>query len=166
MVTEIKGDLIKLAKSGAFDVIVHGCNCFQNMGGGIALQMAEHFDADRADSIEHSILNDPAINSESNNIELLGNVNWFNPFKDFEVLDCPENLTVVNAYTQYEPGKNLDAFALTLCLRKINHIFKGKHIGLPQIGCGIAGGDWAFVSTVIENTLIDCQVTVVIYERD
>jgi hypothetical protein len=32
----------------------------------------------------------------------------------------------------------LDYEALALCLRKINHTFKGKHVGLPQIGCGIA----------------------------
>ena len=32
----IKGDLIKLALQGEFDVIVHGCNCFCTMGAGIA----------------------------------------------------------------------------------------------------------------------------------
>lgn len=35
----IKGDLIKLAKEGVFDVIVHGCNCFNTMGHGIAAQV-------------------------------------------------------------------------------------------------------------------------------
>lgn len=161
--TEIRGDLIKLAKSGKFDVICHGVNCFGIMGAGIALQMAKHFRADIADNLEHKWLKRQL---ESDSIELLGNVGWFSPFRECGLLDCPENLIVVNAYTQYEPGKNLDAFALTLCLRKINHIFKGKHIGLPQIGCGIAGRDWEFVSTVIENTLKDCQVTVVIYESN
>ena len=32
----IKGDIIKLAQQGQFDVIVHGCNCFCTMGSGIA----------------------------------------------------------------------------------------------------------------------------------
>ena len=74
-------------------------------------------------------------------------------------------LTVVNAYTQYQPGKNLDYEALTLCMRKINHIFKGKHIGLPQIGAGIAGGDWNRIKTIIQQELKDCDVTVVIYNK-
>ena len=30
------GDLVHLAKSGEFDLIVHGCNCFCTMGAGIA----------------------------------------------------------------------------------------------------------------------------------
>lgn len=50
-----------------------------------------------------------------------------------------QKLIVVNAYTQYHYGKNhsdgvenpIDYEALTLCMRKINHTFKGKHIGLP-----------------------------------
>ena len=39
----IIGDLIKMAESGQFDVIVHGCNCFCTMGGGIAAAIANNF---------------------------------------------------------------------------------------------------------------------------
>ena len=78
-------------------------------------------------------------------------------------------LYVVNAYTQYYYGKNhpdginkpLDYEALTLCLRKMNHIFKGKHIGLPGlIGCGLAGGDKNKVKSIIKKELKDCNVTI------
>ena len=41
----IKGDLIKFALEGNFDIIVHGCNCFHNMGGGIAKQIKQVFPA-------------------------------------------------------------------------------------------------------------------------
>ena len=34
------GDLIALAREGRFDVIVHGCNCFRDMGAGIAKAIA------------------------------------------------------------------------------------------------------------------------------
>lgn len=51
-------------------------------------------------------------------------------------------------------------------MRKINHIFKGQHVGLPQIGCGLAGGDWNRVKTIIQNELKDCFVTVVIYNKN
>jgi len=38
-----KGDLLKMAEEGKFDVIVHGCNCFNTMGAGIARQIARRF---------------------------------------------------------------------------------------------------------------------------
>jgi hypothetical protein len=76
-------------------------------------------------------------------------------------------LTVVNSYSQYIPAahlKPLDYEALTLCLRKINHTFKGKHIGLPKIGAGLAGGDWDRIKTIIQTELKDCNTTVVIFK--
>jgi hypothetical protein len=82
-------------------------------------------------------------------------------------------LVVVNSYTQYKYGGNhtdgvnkpLDYEALTLCLRKINHIFNGKRIGLPQIGAGLAGGDWNRIKQIIQTELKDCDVTVVIFKK-
>ena len=38
---KIKGDLIKFAINGKFDVIIHGCNCFCTMGAGIAKTIKE-----------------------------------------------------------------------------------------------------------------------------
>ena len=32
----VTGDLITLALEGEFDVIIHGCNCYNTMGAGIA----------------------------------------------------------------------------------------------------------------------------------
>lgn len=167
---EIKGDLIKLALEKNFDVIVHGCNCFCTMGAGIAPKMAQTFGCDKFWKENKKY---------SGNIDKLGTL-------DFEkrlVIDgvaypvvpvaypvlpgqTDYNLHVVNAYTQYNYGGNkpLDYEALTLCLRKMNFIFKGKHIGLPQIGCGLAGGDWNIVKNIIEKEFIDCEVTIVIFK--
>lgn len=69
-------------------------------------------------------------------------------------------LIVVNAYIQYKPGRNLDYDALTLCMRKINMEFGGKHVGLPCIGCGIAGGLKTKVEKIIRKELKDCKVTI------
>mgnify|MGYP001795501660 FL=1 len=38
----IKGDLVKLAIKGEFDLIIHGCNCFCTMGAGIAKTIRSH----------------------------------------------------------------------------------------------------------------------------
>ena len=40
----IKGDLIKEAHKGRFDVIAHGTNCFCVQGAGIAPQMVKAFE--------------------------------------------------------------------------------------------------------------------------
>jgi O-acetyl-ADP-ribose deacetylase (regulator of RNase III) len=50
-------------------------------------------------------------------------------------------------------------------MRKMNKMFAGKHIGLPQIGCGKARGDWNRVKEIIQRELKGCQVTVVIYDK-
>lgn len=187
---EIEGDLIDLAKKGKFDVIAHGCNCFCTMGAGLAPQMAKAFGADKFPMEDKEYVGD---------INKLGTIDWeIVCLVNSEVVDhfdlndddLPTYLTVVNCYSQYGFGKNhangtaapLDYEALTLCMRKMNHLFKGKHIGLPLIGCQLAGGIWDVsdlsfakqvdfescvhrdVKTIIKEELSDCQVTIVHYK--
>lgn len=173
---EINGDLIKLALSGEFDVIAHGVNCFCKQKSGLAPQMVKTFstnlyfkeqvgagDISKLGSIEFQVF--MIHENETRGFSLFFN-GWS---KNKHIKD----LVVVNAYTQYKYGKNhedgvdipLDYEALTLCMRKINHTFKGKHIGLPQIGCGLAGGNWSMVKSIIQKELKDCDVTVVIYKK-
>lgn len=150
---EVEGDLIELALKGEFDVITHGVNCFCQMKAGIAPQMAKAFGCDcfRMEM--------PA---ERGNINKLGNIDYAR---------VSQKLTVVNSYTQYRYGPNhkdgdkkpINYAALALCLEKINHTFKGKRIGLPKIGAGLAGGSWPVIKTIIQDSLVDCDVTVVIF---
>ena len=167
---EINGDLIKLALEGKFDVITHGCNCFCTMGAGIAPQMAKAFGCDKFGMESYkSIEKLGCIDHER--IVIGENNNWgLSQAKNS--LDEPE-LVVINSYTQYHYGKNhidgvstpVDYEAITLCMRKINHIYKGKHIGLPKIGAGLAGGNWVRIKQIIQSELKDCDVTVVIYNK-
>lgn len=171
---EVEGDLIRLTLEGNFDVITHGCNCFQTMTAGIAPQMEIAFGALERDKLFWN-------NCQENynvfqHVDLLGNINWWQPYKDLEFPreNCPPKLIVINSYTQYNFGSNhknddikpLDYEALTLCMRKINKTFKGKHIGLPLIGCGLAGGNWFVVKQIIRSELKDMDVTVVHYDRN
>jgi len=155
MYREVDGNLITLAKEGKFDVIAHGCNCHSTMGAGIAPQMAKAFGCDRF--IMERIGSD---------VNKLGNI-------DYQTINVNENeLIVVNAYTQFNYGRNhadgdakpLSYEALTLCMKKINILFAGKHIGLPKIGAGLAGGDWRIIKEIIIRELVDCDVTVVNYK--
>lgn len=171
---EINGDLIQLARQGEFDVIGHGCNCFCTMGAGIAVAMKNTFGCDK-------------YNFES--IEYKGAYNKLGVIegKKFNVSTksiLPENysgtctqelkypLTVLNCYTQFHYGKNhidgiqnpLNYTALKMCLDKINYYYKGLRIGLPKIGCGLAGGEWSIVKELIKECLCDCDVIIVNYK--
>lgn len=169
---EIEGDLIQMTKNGDFDVITHGCNCFSNMGAGIAVAMKNNF----------RVSYYPLENSETaGDINKLGQIDYqqFNISPIYkrikigdEVVISPDfgskDVWIINSYTQYKPSvilKPLDYEALTLCMRKINHRFKGLHIGLPKIGAGLAGGDWEKIKSIIKTELCDCDVTIVIYKK-
>lgn len=175
----IKGDLIKLALEGEFDVIVHGCNCFCTQKSGIAKQMVETF---------HT--NDDFLFEKENDyykgdINKLGTIDYaiYSLYTNKMVSNRgyhelyskdSKHFHVVNAYTQFYHLRNLPEgetrpfsyIAFALVLKKLNHIFKGKHIGMPWIGCGLGGADKQHVAMLIKKNLTDCKVTVVEYEKD
>ena len=156
----IDGDLLKLAKEGKFDVIVHGANCFCTMGSGIAKQIREEFPqayaADRK--------------TKQGDIQKLGcftsataNQNSSLPNDGYS-----QQFQIVNAYTQYNYGtdsRKADYDAIRLVMRKISHTYKGYRIGMPKIGAGLAGGDWSIIEKIIDEELKDCDVTIVNYNK-
>jgi O-acetyl-ADP-ribose deacetylase (regulator of RNase III) len=141
----VKGDLLKLAKEGKFDAIVHGCNCFCTMGAGIADQVRVQFPA------AYQADKKTALGSKGK----LGHCQY---------VRVSPTLIVVNAYTQFQPGKNFDYMAFAKCLYDIKLNLSGKRIGFPQIGCGIAGGDWNQVASMIDRHLYNEDVTYVEYD--
>lgn len=169
---EVEGNLIDMALEGNFDIITHGCNCFSRMGAGIAPFMAKHFFADRylkelSGAGDYNKLGQIDYqNFEVTNKEVYSPLYFGDNRPD--VTDKTFDLTVVNSYTQYyygsHPSNNgipLDYTALRMCMKKINHTFAGKIIGLPLIGCGLAKGDWAIVSQIIKEELKDMYVIIV-----
>ena len=133
----VHGDLIKLALAGRFDVIVHGCNCRHTMGGGIARQIKNAFhEAEDAD-----------LATEYADPKKLGTLSTATIVRD------GRTFTVVNAYTQFEPGASADYDAIRSCFQEIKRQFSGKRIGYPRIGAGIGGGDWSVISAIIDQEL-------------
>ena len=145
----IDGDLIQLAKEGKFDVIGHGCNCFGNMGAGIAKTIKEEFpEAYTADKF----------GSRRGDHKKLGT---------FTKYDYPD-LTILNLYTQFAYGTQkveVRSDAVRKCMKEIKKNYSRKKIGLPMIGCGLAGGDWNIISRIIEDELGDEDVTIVKYKK-
>lgn len=162
----IKGDLIKLAQQGHFDVIVHGCNCFHTMGGGIALTIKNTFpDAYQAD------LKTPYQDAEKlgtySKADIVSKHTVHLSLSEERGLTIePKVLTVVNAYTQYDFGSHrnpcpVDYQAIRRVFRAIAKDFAGKRVGIPAIGCGLAGGDWNIVEQIIDEECPDLDVTYV-----
>jgi O-acetyl-ADP-ribose deacetylase (regulator of RNase III) len=165
---EIDGDLIKLSQRANFDVIAHGCNCFCQMGAGIAPQMAKAFSCNDPEKYHGESTDFP---DRKGDMTKLGNIEHY-AWYVFDEDGQRRRLEVVNAYTQYKYGRNhkdgdenpVDYAAIEMCMKKINYRFKGKHIGLPRIGCGLAGGDWEIVKKIIQTELKDCKITIVNYK--
>ena len=135
----VVGNLLELAPT--FDVIAHGCNCFNSMSGGIAYQIAKKYPIVEA-ADDETVGGDPC---------KLGGFSMIT-FEDFIVL---------NAYTQYHPGANVDYDAIRLAMNNINKSFPNMSIGLPKIGAGIAGGDWDRIEKIIKEELVDMDITIV-----
>jgi len=168
---ETTGDLITLTLEEKFDVISHGCNCMSQMGAGIAVPMKNTFGCDKFPMEEQDSYIEKLGNIDYEGFTFTGDPN--SPIRksrpnDYYVDDVP--LYVVNSYTQFHYGKKygnpIDYEAIALCMRKINSVFKGKHIGLPKIGAGLAGGDWHRIKRIIQTELKDMDVTVVMYDKE
>jgi O-acetyl-ADP-ribose deacetylase (regulator of RNase III) len=146
MIKETQGDLIAMANSGEFDVIMHGCNCFCTMGAGIAKQIRGLFPA----------AFDADCRTSKGDRSKLGTCSHA----------TVNGVTVVNAYTQYDwrgSGQKADYEAIRSCLAKVAADFPNARIGLPQIGAGLAGGDWETILGIIRDELGIVDATVVHY---
>ena len=147
------GDLLQLAEDGDFDVIVHGCNCQQAMGKGIAKVIKARFPEAYAADLQ-TAKGDP---------EKLGSISYAT------VTRGEVTLHVVNAYTQVHwrgRGKKVSEEAIRQSMRAIKQTFSGLRIGYPKIGAGLGGGDWATIAQIIDTELEGEDHTLVVLPTD
>lgn len=145
---ERQGDLLQLALDGEFDVIVHGCNCFGDMGKGIALAVKQQFsEAYQADCAT-----------------VKGDRAKLGTFSSALVQRGGGVFVVVNAYTQFDwrgRGVKVDYAAIGSVFAQIQQRFTGQRIGYPLIGAGLAGGDWDVIAPIIDQALVGERHTLV-----
>ena len=128
----VKGDVLSLFDKGAFEVLAHGCNCFKLMGAGVALQIARCYPQAMEVDAESPLLPDERLGTCS--YAMLGQCRM-----------------VANMYSQFEPGRcDPISFkeAFTLAAKELFGDWDGYDIGMPLIGCGIAGQT--------EETFLNC----------
>lgn len=141
MLLHAKGNLIDMAEAGMFDVIVHGCNCQNTMGSGIAKELrARYPGVYEADCI--------ATKQWKNPVAKLGN------FSTYATSGKGYPFVVINAYTQlhYLP-RGIDHFeyeSFFVILKKLITL-GGVRFGFPYIGMGLAGGDAKRITSMIEG---------------
>lgn len=147
-----KGNLLDMAVNGDFDIIVHGCNCFNTMGSGIALQIKNRFNAAwKADDA-----------TEPGDYNKLGNYSY-------AVIPNSRGIfVIVNAYTQVQFGGNKDHFeyeSFAVILKKLAYSYSDSRFGFPYIGMGLAGGDASRIISMLEDfsNKVDGTVTLVEY---
>lgn len=156
MIKYRKGDLIAAFKNKELHAIAHQANCFNTMGSGIAKQIREQFpEAYEAD--QATVRGDRG---------KLGSLTF----------TMNEYGSIYNLYGQYNYGREegriytqLDALGQALYTMSLFLEAEADAraiptselcVGLPKIGCGLAGEDWSNVEPLIEETLGQFQVYV------
>lgn len=153
MITEVKGNLISMAKNGEVDGLAHGCNCFHAMGSGIAGQLAREFPEI------------PEVDATTTEYGDLTKIGKFSSLTVQSTINSAEDyiFDVYNCYTQKAPSYDgSDVFAydeFPVLLQRLHefceHIVVSDlvdapyRLGFPQIGAGLAGGDWNRIRQMI-----------------
>jgi len=145
--------------SGKVDVIGHQVNCFGIMGGGLALQIKNKWPS--------------VFNAYTNFIE--GRLYAGTLTRESLLGQCQLVPTgscfVANLFGQYDckPGKrqtDYTALKLSLTTLKREMLHRGLNsVAFPaRLGCGLAGGDWGVVQTIIKSVFAGTKINVGIVE--
>lgn len=142
----VVGDIVALAETGKYDAVIHGCNCFNTMGSGVAKALRDKWPQVYAVDNE----------TTKGDIRKLGG---------FTVASAGCTL-VVNAYTQYSYNPRVHPFeysALSAFFTNFTKYYddtaQGKLL-MPKIGAGLGGGDWNVIEQILINTGLDITVCV------
>ncbi len=155
----VLGNLIEAFEAGECDM-AHGANCFHTMGGGIAGAIARRYigaaatDKSQTDYGSRSKLGTCSIAAvDRDGKNSLG--------------------SIFNMYTQYQPGNTNDSMmywavysALEDAIESAKILGAHRRIGIPLVGCGIAGGEWHQIASYIDrinSRLINRQHQYVLY---
>ena len=146
MIQEKTGNLLDMLDS--FDVVLHSANCFHTFGAGIARQFRERFPQ----------------TYEADLTTKYGDPNKVGTYSKSKVNETD----VLNCYAQYAYGGTsiqFDYDAFRRILKSVKTEYSGKKIGMPLIGCGLAGGEIKTMVDIVKDELYDESVTIVLFKR-
>lgn len=145
----IEGDLLDVAfRHEGNSTIIHGCNCFHKMAAGLAKQIKEKYpQAYKAD-----------LETKYGDRNKLGSYSYATIIEDTNIR------VIINAYIQYRYGRDknyLNLYALKKVLEALNRSNKNTLFIPYRLGCGLAGGDWNKVFSIIKEKLPNSDVKIV-----
>lgn len=126
----------------AAPIIVHGCNAQGKMNSGVAKAIRNRFPEAYKDYM--NMYSSAGLQTGKN---IYTNV---------------EDKLIVSAITQeyygYDGKQYVSYHALKLCLEALDFYiqrndYNNPTIAMPKIGCGLGGGDWDIVKTIVETAL-------------
>ena len=129
------------------DIIVHQVNCMGVMGAGLALFIKKEYP--RA----YKVYRNACIRNDKKS--LLGKI---------QMVSVGDGKFICNMFAQLEYGRNkvqTDYNAIEECMDKIYTFAKLNNltVAIPyNIGCGLAGGDWNTVKSIIESRFKDKSI--------
>lgn len=164
----VEGDIFKLAENGLFEYVIHGCNCQNAMGSGIAKTVRDSYPKAYAADMS----------TQKGDLRKLGHFThaWIAP--SLNTLAYQSGFTIINAYTQAifwekydEDGKlipNVILDAVESAFMGIKLAYDTAYPGvsrfaIPKIGSVRGGGVWEEIEEVIDSVGI-IDLTCVIYD--
>jgi O-acetyl-ADP-ribose deacetylase (regulator of RNase III) len=157
MVTYVKGDATKPQGDGR-KIIAHVCNDEGGWGAGFVLAVDKLSSQPR---ISYRMAYDHWTKEEGLTFIPLG---WTQ-------LDyVGNNIYVANMVAQHRTIRSVEKpicyKSLEVCLEKVakSAIALDATVHMPRIGCGLAGGDWNVVESIINRTLTLRDVHVTVYD--
>jgi hypothetical protein len=90
---------------------------------------------------------------------------------EIQEIQILSDLVVINMVAQKDivsknNPKPIDYVALQQCLSKVGIIISeiNGSVHIPRIGCGLAGGDWSVVESLIDSDLLKRGINVTVYD--
>ena len=155
----LKGDIFK-HKSDKRYMLVHGCNAQGVMGSGVAKTFKDLYPG------AYAKYQEDVVKFSSIPRDRLGNVSYF-----FAIDRNETEVILCSAITQENYGRDGSRYvsyeAIFDSFRDIfNVAFSGSmDVVMPKIGCGLGGGDWFVVSSIIQLLSIERpDLKVIVYE--
>jgi O-acetyl-ADP-ribose deacetylase (regulator of RNase III) len=145
MIKTVKGSVLEATE----DLICQQVNCAGKMGAGLARKIRMQYPTVYNEYVK--LCNDKKHNQRS----LLGCI---------QEVRVSDKQSVINIFGQEWFGTHAiqtDYIAFDKAMAMIKKHFSGKTIAIPhKIGCGLAGGNWKRVYSIIEAHLGDEEVTI------
>lgn len=135
------------------DIIAHQVNCLGIMGGGVALQIKQHYPEVFEEYYNYCKQHEKEKQSLLGNILICGN--------DKLIANCFGQLNI----SKRTPQTNYEMLEKSLTTLRMYAYNNKLSIAMPyKIGCGLAGGDWNIVYNILKELFEKSCVKCVLYK--